>query len=493
MQLTLVELVCTYFYLLRYPNLYDWPVLQLLGQKRISGAEVDSSARDPPPKCHPDTRKSLRGRITGWLSDVNRDWRMLWVIGPMGVGKSAVAQTIAEETKETGQFGAALFFSRSNHRDDPDGVIPTLAYQLAVRFPEYKHVITQRLVDNPTLLEKNRRAQFKELIIEPFQILITQHAQIVQKPLLIILDGLDECRSKEAQCEFIELISDHVRQVDRFPLLWMVCSRPEWHLKGLLSHPDFHVACRREEMLIDDVEAQEDVFLILKEGFRDIYHKHRDQLEPGWPLESDFRLISTSSSGHFAFASTILKYIGDQQHANPRAQLSLCIRFLGGSGTPGAMSPLHALDLLYRQVLSEVPEPILATTMRILGQTILYGDHPLTVLNQANFLCIDQPSFYQSLLHLHSVLNIPSATDAPHHRLLFYHTSFEDFLKDSYRSGSFSINRAAVHYDIAIHSLKWQKPPIDTAKEGDGKKSNILIPDLNLTSIMKVYNLSTPH
>jgi hypothetical protein len=40
---------------------------------------------------------------------------------------------------------------------------------------------------------------------------------------LIIIDGLDECESQRAQCEFIELIGDHLRSFPDFPL---ICSRP---------------------------------------------------------------------------------------------------------------------------------------------------------------------------------------------------------------------------------------------------------------------------
>lgn len=106
---------------------------------------------------------------------------MLWILGPPGVGKSAVAQTIAEDMKDSGRLGASLFFSRINHRDDPDGVIPTLAYQLAIKCPEYERIITECFADDPTILEKNRRTQFKELIIDPFQVLMTRNPQIVKK------------------------------------------------------------------------------------------------------------------------------------------------------------------------------------------------------------------------------------------------------------------------------------------------------------------------
>ncbi len=385
-------------------------------------------------------------------------------MGPMGVGKSAVAQTIAEELSGHLRLGAALFFSRPNNRDDPDGVIPTLAYQLAVKLPDYKCIIMERLAEDPTILEKNRRTQFKELIIEPFRFLMNKHPGLVQEPLLVILDGLDECKSKEAQCEFIELISNHVRQVKDFPLLWMICSRPEWHLKGLLSQPDFQVLCQREEMLIYDNEALKDMDLFLKDEFQGIRRKYYDQLDESWPPKAHVRRISVRASGHFAFASTIIKYVGDESQADPRGQLDRCIQFLDGIEIAGALHPFHALDLLYRQILFNGPNDTLATTMRILGQQILYPDTKqlfhsrgkLTMYCLANFLRLDQATFYRSLQHLHSVIEIPPPKNAHTRPLRFYHASFSDFLSDSRRSGPFAIDKAAVHYDVATRSLKWQ-------------------------------------
>ncbi|KAF9446005.1 hypothetical protein P691DRAFT_230845 [Macrolepiota fuliginosa MF-IS2] len=191
-------------------------VLQQLGEKGKLAAMHDSSVRAYPPRCHPGTRETLRSRIVKWGMGGGSDERMLWALGPPAVGKSAVAQTIAEEFEGNGRLGASFFFSRPNNLDDPDWVIPTLAYQLATKHPQYKHIITQRLADDPSILEKNRQTQFRKLIIEPFCILMAEHPHTVREPLLIILDGLDECKDKQAQCEFIELISTHVREVKEF-------------------------------------------------------------------------------------------------------------------------------------------------------------------------------------------------------------------------------------------------------------------------------------
>jgi hypothetical protein len=50
--------------------------------------------------------------------------------GPAGVGKSALAQTCAEQVKEMGNLGAAFFLS-INERKDHRPFFVTLAYQLS--------------------------------------------------------------------------------------------------------------------------------------------------------------------------------------------------------------------------------------------------------------------------------------------------------------------------------------------------------------------------
>jgi hypothetical protein len=85
----------------------------------------------------------------------------------------------------------------------------------------------------------------------------------------------------------------------------------------------------------------------------------------------------------------------------------------------------------------------------------LYADKGPTALTLANFLDLNQPTFYRSLLRLHSVLNIPSAAQAHDRPIRVYHASFSDFLKDTSRSGPFSTIEAAVHNDVATQSLPW--------------------------------------
>ncbi|KAJ3568955.1 hypothetical protein NP233_g5373 [Leucocoprinus birnbaumii] len=434
--------------------------MQILAEKRMAGAEVDSDARKYAPRCHPETRRTLRARIINWIEGKQtRYWRMLWVMGPAGVGKSAVAQTVAEEMKAQGQLGATLFFSRLNHRDDPSKIIPTLAYQLAVKHPQYKLIINRRLAEDPTIFEKTLRTQLKELIFEPFRTIMVRFPSTVIKPILVILDGLDECRCAEAQCEIIECIAEHVRSTDVFPIIWLICSRPEWHLKYLVTMPDFPTACRREELRIDDLEAQEDVALFLHAEFAKIRLRFRDYLSPSWPPADAVQLIVATASGLFALAGVVVRFIGDEAVGDPSAQLATCVTFLGGKSVPGAIHPLHALDLLYRQIWNNASSPTAnVTARRILGAYILYSHTtPLSAQATANLLGLRQPEFYNSSKHLHSVLDIPGAAEALQQPVRFYHTSFGDYLIQPLRSREHSVDEGSVNYNVAKHAIELQK------------------------------------
>lgn len=428
--------------------------MQLLDNRRIPGSEFNSAARHPPPQCHPGTRQTLQGKISSWLVDPQRDCRMLWVLGPAGVGKSAVAQTVADHYSG-GLLGAAFFFSGLSQRDDPYRVIPTIAHQLARQYPDYKQIITRRFADDSSILEKTLRTQFNELIIEPFRFLAAVRPPHLQQPCLIILDGLDECRGEEEQCEFIQLISDHVRQVKNFPLLWMVCSRPEWHLKSLLADSDFQITCIREELEIDDTEARDDVFHVLSDGFDSIRRKYRDRLSITWPPLTSLNQLADAASGHFGFASTVLGFVGDRDCGDPGGQLNICIQILKDGRVLESKNPFRALDLLYTHILSRVPVDILPITMTILGFSIFVHSHQLSAQVQANFLHLDQSAFYHSLQKLHSILRVPEPRQADMKSIEFYHASFGDFLKDPNRSNIFALDQANIYSNLQDHALCW--------------------------------------
>jgi len=126
--------------------------LQVLLNATSPGAAFDSQDRYPPAKCHPGTRKDLREEITSWIDKISREDedRILWLHGPAGAGKSAVAQTIAEDCAQRNILAASFFFSRGRPgRDTIERLFATIAYQLAISIPSSQPHILRSLTANP--------------------------------------------------------------------------------------------------------------------------------------------------------------------------------------------------------------------------------------------------------------------------------------------------------------------------------------------------------
>ncbi|KAJ3556834.1 hypothetical protein NP233_g11890 [Leucocoprinus birnbaumii] len=340
-------------------------------KKRIIGVEVDSSFHQHLPRCHPETRKSLRANIMAWAVPCDHhskgDEQVLWILGPAGVGKSTVARTIAEKAKVEGLLGASLFLSDVNGRDDLDRVPSTLACQLSVQQPEYKCIIRQTLAHDPSIVEKSLRVQFQELIVSPISTIMMQDSPTAwPKPLLIIIDGLDHCKSKQSQCELIELIVEHSRSVHKLPLLWMILSRPESHLEDLLSRPELSAVCKVDRIAVNRTEDKQDVALFLREEFSAISRRFSRFLPQEWPPEEALHSVITKVSGHFALAVIATHFVGDAVIDNPLNQLQIYLRALGKLETPGSSSLLEMIGLLYRSIRAQIAPSILPNVERIL-------------------------------------------------------------------------------------------------------------------------------
>ncbi|KAF5348461.1 hypothetical protein D9756_009607 [Leucocoprinus leucothites] len=439
--------------------------VQKLDEKRIQGAMLDSEERGYVPRCNEDTRQSLRRHIVEWGQMDAVIERLLWLSGPAGVGKSAVAQTVAEEMGRL--LGAVFFFSRPNNRSDPSVVIPTLVYQLAMLLPEYKLIVGQQFKEDPSIFGKSRHSQFEKLISDPFVPDLSRPLTLLSylseqlltslfhRPLLIVLDGLDECDGLNAQREFVEMIAYHAQKDRDSRLRWMICSRPEPHLTSVFSSADCRGIYRHERLEVDDGEAQKDALRILRKGFADIRERYSDQLAHDWPHVSHIDFIAERASGHLGFASFIIRYIGDPEYGGPSHQLDTCLKFLTRTGDLGDTNPLRDLDCLYTQIFSDIPAATLPTTQLILGLFILYGNERLTALVHANFLGLDQATFYHSLRRLYSVVQVPLPSDSSTQPIQIYHASFSDYLRNKARAGKFVLDEGAIHLYVATRGLEW--------------------------------------
>ncbi|KXN88523.1 hypothetical protein AN958_07231 [Leucoagaricus sp. SymC.cos] len=419
----------------------DYPhsiVLKEFAQYTLRGAEFDSSERDPPPKCQPGTRKKIVERIQFWFRNLLRTNRLLLLLGPAGVGKSAIMQTLAEIEAQRSMI-ATLFFSATQRRSDPAKVIATIAYRIAVQHSPYHKFLRSALAADPKLIEKSIKAQFSTFFVLPF---VKMKLHSGPSPLIIFIDGLDECDGREEQLLFLALISHFTTFYPEAPLLWVVASRPEEHVTTFLARRRLRSCYDKEEFSVDSTEACEDMECYLRLEFEKIRASNPviRSLFPHWPPENEFLKLLIAAVGHFAYGTTVIRFIS-QGDPISRFQLILdLMKTATSSSGAGSLRPMAQLDALYEHLVSRVEPEDRPGAKDILGFLHINLENYIDNGNRnmvfmCNWLGMAPNVAYSALCQLHSVLDVPLPDAAISTRIKIYHKSFSDFLCDPNRSG----------------------------------------------------------
>ncbi|KAI3614915.1 nwd2 [Moniliophthora roreri] len=429
----------------------DRAALEILSEfTKDVGAAHDSAARYPPPRCHPETRQEIKADILQWCRSPSSDANVFWVNGPAGVGKSAIAQTIAELVEDEGLLASSFFFSRNDgKRGDATYLVPTIAYQLAYRIPELNDAMTKIIQQHPRILSSSFDVQFSELLVGSCQLAVELYGQEWMSGLtrrVIVIDGLDECETQRSLARQLlgrkeirpqDLIPPIAPMLNRnLPFQFLLFSRPEPRIREALEAATFGPHMRRHG-LDDSWDARRDIRTFLDDGFSGIRTSPRNaniQFPDIWPASGVIDKLIDKACGQFIYAATVLKFV-DDEYSQPIKQLSIV---LGLSPTVKGNSPFQDLDVLYRQILSSNPDR--RKVMRVLCALVRL-EHLQCDRLRPNAKCIEtllgleESEVSAALSSMHSVLDI--ADSEVEIRIL--HVSFSDFLRNKSRSGPFFI------------------------------------------------------
>ncbi|KAL0072849.1 hypothetical protein AAF712_000612 [Marasmius tenuissimus] len=113
--------------------------------------------------CLKGTREEAIEDIHTWRTSGDPSRPICWLFGKAGVGKSAIATTIAKACEEDGLVASFFFFRSDPKRDNPSALIPTIALGLMSKFPSLRTFIDERIHRDPTILEANLEDQFRGL------------------------------------------------------------------------------------------------------------------------------------------------------------------------------------------------------------------------------------------------------------------------------------------------------------------------------------------
>jgi len=168
------------------------------------------------------TRRGVLSQLESWLNGEN-DKHVYWLNGLAGTGKSTIAQTFAETSFSDGKLGASFFCSRDfDDRSNLRRIFPTLAFQLAYRYPHFREELLPVLTANPDVGRESLCSQMEKLIVGPLKTIHT--------PTLIIIDALDECRDEEPASAILSILSRYVDQIPH--VKFFITGRPEPRIRS---------------------------------------------------------------------------------------------------------------------------------------------------------------------------------------------------------------------------------------------------------------------
>ncbi|KDR67314.1 hypothetical protein GALMADRAFT_28609, partial [Galerina marginata CBS 339.88] len=276
------------------------------------GAFHNSGDRFDPPKCYPNTRVAVLKKVMDWIiGNFGWDEYIMWLYGPAGAGKSAIAQTIAEMCHQHGILLASFFFSRSDpKRNSVKALAATLAFQVAVNLPPARSFIEGVVANDPAIFQRSFQVQFNALIVEPLMQLYKMWTFSGPLPYLIVIDGLDECNDTKGQRHILDTISDALSRSKNFVhIIILFSSRTEQEISLAFATPalksiTLHIA------LDDTYQPESDIRSYFEGSFSEIKETHlqKRSIPAAWPSDTDISSLVTKSSGQFIYAATVVRY-----------------------------------------------------------------------------------------------------------------------------------------------------------------------------------------
>ncbi|KAK1216447.1 hypothetical protein PQX77_020916 [Marasmius sp. AFHP31] len=398
-------------------------------------------------ECLEGTRARALGTIYDWASAKNpRALPICWLSGAAGVGKSAIALTIAKSCESTALLSSFFFFRSDPQRNNPSALMLTIAHALSTTTPSMRDHIEQRISANPTILNANLEEQFHELVLIPVLMRSRDSSRwrVPVVPNLVIIDGLDECGNEGTQLRILSIIRSAYQRTPNLPLRFLICSRPEAWISEEFS--DGLLLQLSETIVLDDsLEARNDIRRYYIHHFQEITTSRKYahvQFPNPWPSERDLEILIERSCAQFVYASTMVRFI-KLAYTHPIVQLRIILDSTAERRL--SKSPYHDLDCLYHVILGANPDH--EQLFPILAAILVLPDYSRAVTPAIIEQVLGLPSGQVALTlrGMYSVLNICGPEDG----IELYHTSFREYLVDHTRSCEFHIDLPARKPTIA--------------------------------------------
>jgi len=431
----------------------------LNGCRRARGAEYRHGNRNG---CLKGTRESILDEIERWTEDFDKS-PVFWLNGLAGTGKSAIAQTIAERVFADGRLGASFFCSRGvEDRSNLQLIFPTLAFQLAQKYPAFRSSLIPLLQSDPDVVHESLRDQMQRLLIKPLR--------STDISTVIVIDALDECRDEEPESAILLVLGQSAPNLPG--VKFFITSRPERHIMTGFRGPllekltDVFVLHAVEPHVIGS-----DIRRFLAHELSALAHGGRK----GWPTDEQLDSLCRRAAGFFVYAVATVNFL-KHTFKRPSDRLDIILKSPESTVHEGKVElEVHtSLDSLYASIFREafyknnVEDD--AMVRSVLSAVVLVAN-PLSPSAIANLMGFEPEEVLRLLEAIQSLLALRDDIDHP---IQPFHKSLPDFITDPARCSDprFYIS-PDYHTKLALCCLK---------RMGHLKKNMFSIPDYTLNS-----------
>jgi hypothetical protein len=370
--------------------------------------ELDPKHQSRASRCLDGTRVDIIDEITAWVNDFDAA-NVLWISAYPGTGKSTIASHVADTLKRTHRLGAFFAFDR---KIGTSLVVlwRMIALRLAEEYPTCRTTIAdalrRRVLDNATVDDV-----FLSIITEPLR----KYGESCNTPSnrlpVIVIDALDECGgSLSDRRALLSHITQWATLSRQFKLI--VTSRDEDDIRRVFS-PPFplrHIFIETGNSVTDT--SRRDIELYLTACFGTIANDN--YLPSDWPGEAIIHDLSKRAAGVFIWASTVLKYISED---DPKGRLHVLY-------SKQSMLPVGDIHALYDKLLNTIFPPHLLKASRdfcLFAGALVATQMSFTASDLAYLLEMDVSRVQDICRKLRSVLDDGEL-------IRFAHQSFVDFL-----------------------------------------------------------------
>ena len=406
----------------------------LNGFRRARAAEFRHGERKG---CLKNTRDAVLTTIELWARDFDQS-SVYWLNGLAGTGKSTIAKTIADRLFADDRLGASFFCSRDfEDRRNLHFIFPTLAIQLARKFPEFRKILVRLIESDPDIAYESLYSQMEKLIVRPLS--------ETSISTVIVIDALDECKDEESSSAILFVLGELASKIPK--IKFFLTGRPEPRISE--GFRNLLLKKMVDKFVLHGVEPDQvnsDIRLFFTTGLSEI--ARRRGLD-NWPTASDLDRLCNLAAGLFVYAAATVKFV-DNNKWDPRKRLNNVLWSKSISGHEG-----KTLDLLYTTILQEAfgdgNTDDHAKMRSVLGAVVL-ATNPLSPSAIARLLGLDA---YDVPPLLSSVSSLLILHEDPNHPVRAFHKSFPDFITDPKRctDEAFHISPPDHHSRLVIRCL----------------------------------------